>query len=660
MANTIDIGNTTSLIIKIPARGETNWSQEFKTYFADKLADHDHTSSKGARIKNAALVTYTMVNNGDVFEDFNGNEIAYVETDITVSTDTIQNSAITNEKIADDAVDGAKIAANSITTDHIAPDTVIAADIATNAITEDELRDDAFDDSLRAVSTNHIKDANITTAKIQDEAVTTQKIASASVTTAKIATDAITIDKMANSSVGYYELVDGSVGTSKISSLSVITDKLANDAVTTDKIADSNVTTAKIADANVTTAKLNDDSVTKEKINADVAGNGIGQNVDGSLEVNVDNSTIEIDTDSLRLKDLGITTAKLADASVTTAKIADANVTRAKLDSALETDLTNLETGITSLGSMLGSDGTWSDFGGSNYMDGNSDLTTSLINLDSQVRINRDDIDTITTDISNLELSSLTDVSLTAPTEQQSLVWNSSSNKWEPGTTTIQNLVAGTDTYTEIGASIINIDTSSSGFTISANLENKIINVTGSYGLYITADSLTNVTIKSNHDVDIRSPHTSLSSGQPSIYNNLDITTGGIIYIRPGFQQLNPGGGGYNSIPTKVYNSKFNCINFSLVNQAVSYWTWSNSSSTNNMLLDTCSIITKKIYIYTVNYPAEFYTCNIVSKELSCNLASMDIDQGTSVVTNTTNSNFASCNNFNAPSSLSTTTQYLK
>jgi hypothetical protein len=66
----------------------------------------------------------------------------------------------------------------------------------------------------------------------------------------------------------------------------ITTVKIADANVTTAKIADANVTTAKIADANVTTAKIADDSVTKEKINSDVAGNGLLQNVDGSLEVN--------------------------------------------------------------------------------------------------------------------------------------------------------------------------------------------------------------------------------------------------------------------------------------------------------------------------------------------------------------------------------------
>jgi len=58
--------------------------------------------------------------------------------------------------------------------------------------------------------------------------------------------------------------------------------------------------------------EVKDDGITKEKINPDVAGSGIGQNVDGSLEINVDDSTIEIASgDILQVKDEGITEAKL-------------------------------------------------------------------------------------------------------------------------------------------------------------------------------------------------------------------------------------------------------------------------------------------------------------------------------------------------------------
>jgi hypothetical protein len=114
---------------------------------------------------------------------------------------------------------------------------------------------------------------------------------------------------------------DAGIGTTQLANDSVTQDKIANDAVGADQLAANAVDTAALQNSAVATAKIADDAVTKEKIAADVAGNGLGQNVDGSLEVNVDNSTIEINTDSLRIKDGGVSTSKLAAEAVTPSKI---------------------------------------------------------------------------------------------------------------------------------------------------------------------------------------------------------------------------------------------------------------------------------------------------------------------------------------------------
>lgn len=69
-------------------------------------------------------------------------------------------------------------------------------------------------------------------------------------------------------------------------------------------------------------------------ISAVIAGAGLtGGGTSGSvtLDVNVDNATIEVNNDTVRVKDLGITTAKLNDGAVTTIKIGANQVTLAKL-----------------------------------------------------------------------------------------------------------------------------------------------------------------------------------------------------------------------------------------------------------------------------------------------------------------------------------------
>lgn len=108
---------------------------------------------------------------------------------------------------------------------------------------------------------------------------------------------------------------------------------LASNAVTTAKILDANVTTAKIADSNVTdakivsmatskltgtisTAQIANSAVDENKLASSVAGNGLAGGAGTALSVNVDASTIEINADTLRVKDAGITQAKLATAVV--------------------------------------------------------------------------------------------------------------------------------------------------------------------------------------------------------------------------------------------------------------------------------------------------------------------------------------------------------
>jgi hypothetical protein len=69
------------------------------------------------------------------------------------------------------------------------------------------------------------------------------------------------------------------------------------------------------------TAQLDNEAVTAAILAGAVAGNGLSGGAGAALAVNVDGSTIEIGSDTLRVKDSGIGTAKLANDSVDDTKV---------------------------------------------------------------------------------------------------------------------------------------------------------------------------------------------------------------------------------------------------------------------------------------------------------------------------------------------------
>lgn len=99
--------------------------------------------------------------------------------------------------------------------------------------------------------------------------------------------------------------------------LSVVVDNATLEINTdTVRVKDLGITTAKINDLAVTTGKIAAAAVDENKLAASVAGNGLAGGAGTALSVNVDGSTLEINSDSLRVKDAGVTEAKLASAVV--------------------------------------------------------------------------------------------------------------------------------------------------------------------------------------------------------------------------------------------------------------------------------------------------------------------------------------------------------
>ena len=242
-------------------------------------------------------------------------------------------------RVVAEGITANEIATGAVTSDEILDETIVAGDVATGAITTDEILDATValaDIGTGAVASDEIVDNSIDAIDINTGAVTTDEILDATVALADIGTGAVASDEIVDNSIDAIDINTG--------------------AVTTDEILDATIATGDIAD----------DAVNAAKINADIAGAGLGQNVgDGSLEVNlgnglqfngddieadlagiagdglvdnagvidanVDNSTIEVNLDVIRVVAEGITANEIATSAVTTDEILDATVALADI-----------------------------------------------------------------------------------------------------------------------------------------------------------------------------------------------------------------------------------------------------------------------------------------------------------------------------------------
>ena len=77
------------------------------------------------------------------------------------------------------------------------------------------------------------------------------------------------------------------------------------------QVKDLGITEAKLQNGSVSSDKIANDAVNASKLDADVAGEGLVQNASGALDVQVDDESLEISSDTVQVKDSGITLPKL-------------------------------------------------------------------------------------------------------------------------------------------------------------------------------------------------------------------------------------------------------------------------------------------------------------------------------------------------------------
>jgi len=164
----------------------------------------------------SAVYVYTSSDLGDTAWQTAGN---WEDLGPTLG-DLAALDTVGNPEIDDDAVTQAKIAFQAVDSSEIAPDAIITSKIAD-----------------LAVQGTKLGDSSVSAAKLANNAVEEAKISNGAVTSIKLANNSVTEPKIAPNSVTEAKLFTGAVTNSK----------LATDSVSTGKIRDGDVTDAKLA-----------------------------------------------------------------------------------------------------------------------------------------------------------------------------------------------------------------------------------------------------------------------------------------------------------------------------------------------------------------------------------------------------------------------------
>ena len=223
------------------------------------------TFAPGASIKAADLNNNNQQLRYKLEEKIDSSNIATQ----AVVTDALRDLNVTRDKIANDAINNAKLDDNCIAIEQMQDNSVSTNEIVNLSVNNDKLADNS-------VSLAKMQDNSVDTAELVDNAVETNKINNGAVTNPKLATDSVTTIKIVDGNITHAKIQDNAVIETKIADGNVTNPKLATDSVSTIKVQDNAITEPKLAANSVTNrqiangaidgAKLTDGTVDVDKI----------------------------------------------------------------------------------------------------------------------------------------------------------------------------------------------------------------------------------------------------------------------------------------------------------------------------------------------------------------------------------------------------------
>jgi len=265
------------------------------------VADLSASETKKVTVKDLLAAGVALIDAGDI----PAAKVGTLGTN-QVATAAIQDSAVTNAKLANSSISLGGLSLSLGSTDATPalnlsdatnyPTSSLSGTI-TNAQLAGSITGDKLANSTVAFAKLNLSDGDIGGAKITSASITSTQLAVNSVGASQIAANAVGTSEVASNAITNVEIASATIQTGNIAASQITASLLANNAVTTDKIQDGAVTAAKLsgtlqaaslADGSVTTAKIADDAVTSAKLGLNsVDSNALANNsVDTDAVVN--------------------------------------------------------------------------------------------------------------------------------------------------------------------------------------------------------------------------------------------------------------------------------------------------------------------------------------------------------------------------------------
>ena len=298
------------------------------------VADLSASETKKVTVKDLIAAGVALIDSGDI----PAVKVGTLGTN-QVATAAIQDSAVTNAKLANSSISLGGLSLSLGSTDatpalNLSDATNYPTSSLSGTITNTQLAGSITGDKLANSTVTFAKlnlsDGDIGGAKITSASITSTQLAADSVGASQIAANAVGTSEVASNAITNVEIASATIQTGNIAASQITASLLANNAVTTDKIQNGAVTAAKLAsglagtvlaDSAISTAKIADDAITSAKL----ALNSVDSNALANNSVDTDAVVNSAITDA---KIAGVTGTKISAGTIPASALNTSNINR--------------------------------------------------------------------------------------------------------------------------------------------------------------------------------------------------------------------------------------------------------------------------------------------------------------------------------------------